>query len=382
MSFARPDSSSTGVVDVRVTQNDIARAAGVHNTTVSLALRNSPAIPEGTRKRIQALAIQMGYHPDPALQALVAYRRGRTVRERAVKIAYITNAETRWGWRSRPADELVYTGAARKAAQCGYQLEHFWLGESDMNQRRLSSMLFHRGITGALLASHRSSCDELLEIDWARISVVKIGCFPHAPVLHRVTVDQHGAVRAAMKRIAAAGNRRVGMVLPADWDECTDQAWSSAFLLEQNRLSGGQRIPILLGDAVAPVGSSCGDQQREEELQAEKLSKWFERYSPEVILGSWPHVKGALAECGIAVPENVRFVDLALADAGASVAGVRQNNECVGEVATEMLVGLMQQNICGTPPVPTATLVEGVWHDGASLPLPTHEPAWTVSPSR
>ena len=75
----------------RVTQLDIARVAGVHNTTVSLALRNSAEIPSETRERIRAIAEQMGYQPDPALRALVAYRRTTAVSRRTETIAYITN---------------------------------------------------------------------------------------------------------------------------------------------------------------------------------------------------------------------------------------------------------------------------------------------------
>src|SRR5215216_6535809 len=87
----------------RVTQTDVARVAGVHNTTVSLSLRNSASIPEATRKRIRAIADQLGYYPDPTLQALVAYRKGRTPKQRTDTLAYITNWGTRWGWRAVPS---------------------------------------------------------------------------------------------------------------------------------------------------------------------------------------------------------------------------------------------------------------------------------------
>ena len=43
----------------RVVLADIAKKAGVHVTTVSLALRNSPRLPEATRTRIRALADQL-----------------------------------------------------------------------------------------------------------------------------------------------------------------------------------------------------------------------------------------------------------------------------------------------------------------------------------
>ncbi|MGK0236799.1 MAG: LacI family transcriptional regulator [Candidatus Pelagisphaera sp.] len=53
---------------------DIAAKAGVHQTTVSPALGNHPSLPKKTRDRIQGLAKEMDYQPDPALSALIAYR--------------------------------------------------------------------------------------------------------------------------------------------------------------------------------------------------------------------------------------------------------------------------------------------------------------------
>ncbi|HRP04381.1 MAG TPA: LacI family DNA-binding transcriptional regulator, partial [Opitutaceae bacterium] len=84
----------------RTTLSDVAKRAGVHVTTVSLALRNHPRLPESTRRRIQSLAKRMGYAPDPLLRALVAYR-GRVIERRNVPtLAYVTNWATRWGWKA------------------------------------------------------------------------------------------------------------------------------------------------------------------------------------------------------------------------------------------------------------------------------------------
>ena len=44
-----------------VTIKDIARIAGVHHTTVSLALRNSTALRKETKEKIQTIAVEMGY---------------------------------------------------------------------------------------------------------------------------------------------------------------------------------------------------------------------------------------------------------------------------------------------------------------------------------
>jgi LacI family transcriptional regulator len=222
---------------MRVTQSDIARAAGVHTTTVSLSLRNSRLIPLHTRERIHAIAQSLGYTPDPALRALAAYRNSRRERRQMETLAYITNWESKWGWRNLPAHERYYLAAQRKAAELGYQLEHLWLGETGMTQRRLDRMLMHRGINGVLLASHRISCDELAGLDWSRLSAVKIGCFPHAPTLNQITVDPGSVMRLALRHILGEGYRRIGLVLPRCLDDLADQTWSGAFHAVQYRCS-------------------------------------------------------------------------------------------------------------------------------------------------
>lgn len=351
----------------RVTQSDIAKAAGVHNTTVSLSLRNCPAIPEATRKRIQAIAAEMGYHPDPALQALVAYRAGRTSPRRQQALAYVTNWDSRWGWRAMPAHEQFYTGATRKAAEYGYQFEHFWLGEPGMSERRFSNMLFHRGITGVLLASHRMTSDALLGIDWARLSAVQIDRFPHTPGLHYVTNDQSGMVRRAVRQILAAGYKKIGLVMPRWRDDFVDQAWSAGFLTEQQRLPAATRIPILLYqndrvDALPPYGFT------NPAIALPVLENWYRRHRPEVIISYSPCVRGRLDQLGLSVPHDVAYVDMFLERNDGRIAGLRQNCERVGEAAVEILVSQLRQNLVGLPAVRSSTLIEGVWCDGESLP--------------
>jgi DNA-binding LacI/PurR family transcriptional regulator len=61
-----------------VTMEDIAQAAGVHRSTVSRALANSPRVTPATRQRIQQLAEEMGYVPNAAARDLIT-RRSRAI---------------------------------------------------------------------------------------------------------------------------------------------------------------------------------------------------------------------------------------------------------------------------------------------------------------
>lgn len=355
------------VTKPRITQTDIARVAGVHNTTVSLSLRNSPSIPEATRKRIRAIADELGYYPDPTLQALVAYRKGRMPKQQKEALAYITCWPTRWGWRDVPAHERIYVGAQRKAAALGYQLEHFWLAEPGMSQRRLSDVLYHRNISGGLIAAQPEDSEDLLELDWPRLSLVKIGCLPHSPSLHRVTDDHCGMVRSAMRRALAAGYVRIGLVMTSWWDDSAEQAWSAGFLSEQSRLPIHARIPVLpLTGGQHDWASGQPAQPYSTETSA--LAQWYDAYRPEVILAFSPAVLTQLNHLGLAVPQEVGYVDLCLECSDHNVAGFRQNSENTGEVAVSTLVAQMQENTLGVPSVATSTLVGGTWVEGASLP--------------
>ncbi|HYC70733.1 MAG TPA: LacI family DNA-binding transcriptional regulator [Opitutaceae bacterium] len=349
----------------RITQTDIARAAGVHSTTVSLALRNSPSIPAATRERICAIAAQMGYAPDPVLGALVAYRHGRRGGAPAETIAYVTRWNSRWGWQAMPGHRELHAGAARRAAELGYRLEHFWLGEPGMTGRRLGDILAARGIGGVVFASRAAAPDRPVELDWSRFSAVRIDRFPHEPSLHHVTNDQLRVIRLAVQRTLAAGHRRIGLVMPRAWDALVDQAWSTGFLAEQARLPASARLPALLY-VETPTRP---DAPEPHPIDPAALDRWLREHRPEVILGHAPAVLEPLRACGREVPRDAGFVDLFLESGDGRIAGIRHHCARVGEVAIDLLVSQIRQNIRGIPAVPTATLVEGTWVDGATLPV-------------
>jgi len=219
-----------------------------------------------------------------------------------------------------------------------------------------------------LVAAHQETSDELSEIDWSRLSAVKIGCFPRGLVLHRVIDDHSGMVQLAMRRVRASGFERVGLVMAQGWDDFSDRAWSAGFLIERGNLPSSQRIPIFKftrGTHDWTAGQTA--QQCSGELAA--LAKWQRDYRPEVIVGYSPAVLGKLGQLKMVVPKDVAYADLCLDRVDCRVAGVRQNSEVLGEVAASMLVGQLQRNLCGLPAVGTTTMVAGTWIDGASLPV-------------
>src|SRR3954470_3041847 len=258
----------------RVTLSDIAIKADVHVTTVSLALRNHPRLPEKTRRRIQALAKKMGYAPDPFLRALVSYRGKMMPHRNPAILAYVTNWHTRWGWKKMTAHPEFYEGAQAKAEELGFHLEHFWLGEPGLTHTRLSDILKSRGITGVIVASHIRDVDVELHFDWEHLSGVKIDYFPHKPKLHNVTNNQCDIVRLAMQKLLASGYRRIGFVMHRGWDHAVDHLWTAGFLCEQQYVVPEHRIPAHIFPGPFPVERWFNESKAEFVPDAEPFEAW------------------------------------------------------------------------------------------------------------
>jgi LacI family transcriptional regulator len=352
----------------RVTLSDVAAKAGVHVTTVSLAMRNHPRLPETTRKRIQALATEMGYSPDPFLRALVSYRGRVMPRRNPPTLAYVSNWTTRWGWKKVTAHPQFYAGAQEAAKRLGFNLEHFWMQEPGLTQGRLSRILYSRGINGVILASHGREMGDAAQLEWQKFSSVKIDYFPHEPQLHNVTNNQCDIVRLAFRKLVAAGYTRIGMVMHRGWDHAVDYLWTAGFLCEQQVLRVAQPIPIHYFPQHEPMDRWLEETKAEVEPQVEPFEAWMRRCKPEVIISKAAFVLPLLQRLGLRVPKDVAFVDLFLEDTDGKVAGVRQNHEAVGALAVELLSGQLQNNKYGIPDIPTTTYVEGTWFDGASCP--------------
>jgi LacI family transcriptional regulator len=362
----------------RVTLSDIASKAGVHVTTVSLAMRNHPRLPEATRQRIQALAQQMGYTPDPLLRALVAYRGGVIERRNTPTLAYVTNWTTRWGWKNVTAHPDFYEGAVAKAKELGYVLEHFWMRDEGMSQERLGQILYSRGINGLIIASHGREMGDALQFKWENFSAVKIDYFPHQPALHNVTNNQCDIARLAMHKVITAGYRRIGFVMHRGWDHAVDHLWTAGYLCEQQALTARERIPAHLFPEPEPIERWLNESKSEVFPEPEAFMAWFEKYQPEVVISKASFVLPLFKKMGLSVPRDVAFVDVFLDDFSGRTAGVKQNHTTVGALAVEILAGQLQHNKYGVPEIPTTTYVEGTWHNGASCPTPAPERAVAI----
>lgn len=335
---------------------DVARALGVHRTTVSLALRRDPRIPAETQAAVRATAERLGYRPNPLVAALMQQQRGRKSQHGVTTLAYLTFDSAGEVWRRNPAYVEIYDGAKARAAELSFRLEEFSLTRGGMNPRRLRQILLARGI-GGVLVSPPPGAGSRVDFDLTDFAAIGIGLRIREPILERVSTDHYQATRLAVQMCRARGYRRLGLVVGDTASERIGHRWEAAFLMEHWRGRGAANVPVLSG----PINTAV-------QATPPGFTAWLRRHRPDAVLATPSDQADAWLKAIRAVAPQTALVSLGLRDRRGKIAGIWQNHARVGEMAAELLVAKLQRNERGADHAMDTHLVEGEWIDGATLP--------------
>jgi DNA-binding LacI/PurR family transcriptional regulator len=329
-------------MEKRVLIKDVAKRAGVHAATVSRALREDARIRPEVRGRIRALAAEMGYAPDPSLRALAKYRaKGRRAEYRGL-LAWITNEGKRDSWRHYEK-AAYFEGATRRAAELGYDLEHFWANERGMTPGRLRGILAARGVRGVLLPPPAPSLARV-ELDWAGLAVVSFGCSRVEPRLHSIHCHHYRAMETLLAELWALGYRRPGLALSRSVNASVDGAWSAAYLRFAHEVSGRLPKPMI-----------------NDEWGASELLQWREAQRVDVVVTERWEVLEWMRAGGIDVPGECGFALTGRHRDHVPCAGIDENSVVIGGAAVDLLTSLVERGEYGVPTNPQNVLIEGFW---------------------
>jgi LacI family transcriptional regulator len=326
----------------------VAARAGVHVTTVSLALRDSAKLPAATKDRIRALAAEMGYQPDAALNALNAYRSVVRAPAYQATVAWINNYPQRGAFLAVPTFPDYLEGACRRGEELGYRLEEAWIHEPGVSGAALRRRLLARGIRGMLIMP-RHEPGPMPEFDWSEFSAVAIGYSIRSPQFHRVTNHQFRSMLTALRELCLLGYRRIGLVTQLELDRRVNLSISSSFLAFSRSLPEEDRVPLF--------------EQRYLADQARFL-RGVREHRPQVILSQNFHLWDWLMSAGISVPDEVGLAYFSISHQERVLSGVNQNNHEIGRAAFDLLVSMLHRNERGVPPTPHHVLVDGTWVAG------------------
>lgn len=204
-----------------ITQKDIALKAGVHQSHVSLALRNHPAVAEDTRKRIQAIAKSMGYRPNAALSTAAGKRWKQPDGVRRETVAFIRSISTRKKKNILSLDllesHLDYLGYGLRVVQ-----------PQDYNsEKSMSRALYNSGVRGILLGQ-QSNEDRLRALDWKQFAIVQCGLLRRNMLSHIVMLDFQELINTAIDKAISSGFNRILMILAKEGEFYSDYLMSQA----------------------------------------------------------------------------------------------------------------------------------------------------------
>jgi LacI family transcriptional regulator len=333
----------------------VAEAVGVHQTTVSLALRNHPSIPASTRERIRQAAERLGYRPNALLTAFNFHRVASHPAKGAPAIAMIFDGMMNPRSREHEYPRQLLEAARLAAEQRGYRLEIFILEEDGLQPRRLARVLATRGITGVIFSTF-SRQRRSLELDWPRLCAVKIESLHVAPALNAISNDQWQATRIGLRRLRELGYRRIGLVASQEDEDRLGEPFRTGMLVEQEEIPRRERVPPLIFAG-----------RREARLD-ELVDEWSRTHAVDAILSNWNNLIDVVRRCRRRVPEEIAVASLDLPAKPGELAGVMQNHHLVARQAVEQVVLLLQTHQRGVPQMASVTFVPGQWRDGASAP--------------
>jgi DNA-binding LacI/PurR family transcriptional regulator len=245
----------------------------------------------------------------------------------------------------------LYAGALERAAERHYRLEHFWLYQDGMSNRRFGEVLQARGIPGILLAPIPSTRIKVA-LPWSAFSVMVLGLTPSVKQFHRVTTDYYQSMQLAYAECIARGYRRPGLAVRMETIERLEYRWEAAYLLAQ-KASGepGPPAPLLVG-----------------EWDADTVLRWLDREKPDVVIGP---VIGKLEKIirasGRRIPEDIGMIGLVVQEESDWLSGILQDGEIIGAVALDLLIGLIERNETGVPAHPITHTMPGRWNPGQTL---------------
>jgi len=338
------------------TIKDVARVAGVHFTTVSMALRGHPSIPPATRDRIVAAAGRIGYQRDSVFSAL-SNRRSRTeTRNFAPGIAYVVNRSPENGYFRRSHYRMLVEGARKQAEALGYRFEMLVVDKGYHDSASLYEHLKKQGFTGLIIGAFEPG-RAVIELEWSEFSVVKIDSRHMHPPVTFISTDQLNGVRLVVKKMRALGYSRIGLAVGIEDEEGTDDMHLSGFLLEQNELPPSQTIPPLF----FPRGAVAED-------AIPLVRSWIKENGIDAVVCNWTNTRTMVTAAGFRCPEDVACACLCLGRRNPALAGLVANMDLVGQRGAALLATLMRSERRGIPTSATTTYVQGNWYDGTSAP--------------
>jgi DNA-binding LacI/PurR family transcriptional regulator len=323
---------SIGKIGIR----DVAAAAGVSPTTVSHALSGKGRLPDATRRRIAAIAEELGYRPNANARNLVSGKSG------LLGIVVSSSKETPFGLADFDYFIQLLSAATGAAVERGRALvvEGLRIGADAFGQV---------DVDGAIVVDPVSDDPLLDALDAAGVPVVTTGRRDGPPRGGRadcwVDNDHVEATESILTHLADRGAGRVGLISTSPVTSYTRDAIHG---YEQWCESRGQETMIEVVEG--PINEGAGVRAAEQLLERSRPPDAIYATLDQLALGA---LLASRAK-GLNVPDDLMIAGCTDSQASAwaepPLTAVTLNPEAIGQAAVSSLIDLIDGN--GTVPEP------------------------------
>lgn len=202
MSRVTPARSAKPTID------DVARAASVSRTTVSRVMNDAPGASEFIRRRVRAVADELGYHPSQTARALA------TGRPRTVDLIAVGRPSHASRLGTHPYYGRVLAGALSVLEGSDTQL-HIHALDSSAAADAIDAAA-ESATVGALLANITPELAERFHIRCQRV----VSLVPTAPTVPALEADNSGGAYAAVRHLYRLGRRRIAAIHGPETNSC------------------------------------------------------------------------------------------------------------------------------------------------------------------
>jgi len=325
-------------------------------------LRNDPRIPISTCERIQQIAREMGYRPDPEISSCLKVLRRRHECKYVETLAYLSLIQPPVEKSASQYGRQIFLGAKARAEELGYHLDELWIRAPGMTRKRLDQILKSRSIRACLLPSLFEET-EFFPIDWNRYCVAAMTCsFPDLP-LHRSLPSIFRNTFLAFTEVLKLGYRRIGLLLDEYINVRIGYHIQSSYLNMQYLHPELDPLPIFHVPSMSPVFPA----EKPAGSEAERFRKWVRENRPEVILASRSAFHFWIETLGMSCPEEIGFVSLEGVEDNEPYTHIDQKPFEIGAAGVDVVVSLLNRNRKGFAHNPSFVCTVGEWVRGTTV---------------
>lgn len=364
-----------------VTVRDIAQAASCSPASVSRALRGQSKVSPQLRQRIEHLAEEMGYRPNPLVSSLMATRNQRSERRRLrANMAWLNNHPDKNLWMNYVYRRPSYQAARQRAEELGYGFEDIWSFEPGLSGPRLVEIMKARGVSGIVVPSNVELLEDIA-FDWSPFSVVCLGDYQAGQLdWHRASSSKRRNVEKAFLALRRLGYRKIGLLMghyvldeePQSFREMEKFNQGRAF--DPSFFRSAAPEAIFAGYAYCQTMIPKADRmlphlvRRNEEHFVQNFADWIRRTPMDALICAEVKTLEAARLAGCRVPEDLALAHLNVADDVQGWAGIDTKQEQQSIAAVDLLNYQILHNQRHLPPFVQTVYIEGEWVDGWTAP--------------